>query len=141
MRQNGLRARPPRSYCVTTKSDHRKSAPNLLNRQFVFLRANSAWTSDITYVGTAQEWLYVATVMDFATRKVIGLAMRTDMTQQLVIDALDQAIARQHPAAGLILHSDRGVQYSSEAYRTILRAHGFRQSMSRKGNCWDNAPG
>lgn len=140
MRQDGLRARPRRSYCVTTKSDHSKASPNLLKRRFVFSQANVAWTSDITFVQTAQKWLYVATVMDLATRKIIGLAMRADMTEQLVIDALEQAIARQQPAAGVILHSDRGVQYSSGAYRRILGAHGVRQSMSRKGNCWDNAP-
>lgn len=141
MRSDGLRARPKRRYVVTTTSDHRKASPNLLNRNFAAARPNQAWTSDITYVPIGRDaFLYVAIVMDLCTRKVVGLAMRDDLSQQLVIDALRQAIDRQQPKAGLLLHSDRGVQYSSDAYRAILREHGFRQSMSRKGNCWDNAP-
>jgi transposase InsO family protein len=141
MRQDGLRARPKRKYAVTTCSDHRTASPNVLDRRFTIARPNQVWTSDITYIPTRQdEWLYVATVMDLCTRKIVGLAMRDDLSQQLVIDALQQAIDRQQPEAGLLLHSDRGVQYSSDAYRAMLREHGFRQSMSRKGNCWDNAP-
>lgn len=139
MRQEGLRARSKRKFAVTTHSDHRAASPNLLN--FTVAQPNRVWTCDITYIPTKQdEWLYVATVMDLCTRKIVGLAMRDDLSQQLVSDALRQAIDRQHPEAGLLLHSDRGVQYSSEAYRALVRAHGFRQSMSRKGNCWDNAP-
>lgn len=142
MRSDGLRARPKRKYAVTTCSDHRKASPNLLDRQFQVALPNHAWTSDITYVPIRQgAFLYVATVMDLCTRKIVGLAMRDDLSQQLVIDALRQAIDRQRPKAGLLLHSDRGVQYSADAYRAILREHGFRQSMSRKGNCWDNALG
>jgi len=140
MRQGGLRARPKRRYVVTTCSDHRKASPNVLDRNFAAARPNQIWASDITYIPTRQDrWLYVATVMDLCTRKIVGLAMRDDLSQQLVIDALRQAIDRQQPKAGLLLHSDRGVQYSSDAYRAILREHGIRQSMSRKGNCWDNA--
>ncbi|MHB8392246.1 MAG: IS3 family transposase [Acidobacteriaceae bacterium] len=141
MRQDGLRARPKRRYVVTTTSDHRKASPNLLDRDFTVARSNQAWLSDITYVPIGRNaFLYVAVVMDLCTRKVVGLAMRDDLSRQLVIDALRQAIDRQRPKAGLLLHSDRGVQYSADAYRAILREHGFRQSMSRKGNCWDNAP-
>jgi putative transposase len=141
MRQDGLRARPTRRYVVTTTSDHRTASPHLLDRNFAVARPNQVWTSDITYIETRQEsFLYVATVMDLCTRKIVGLAMRDNLSQQLVIDALRQAIGRQHPEAGLLLHSDRGVQYSADAYRAILRERGFRQSMSRKGNCWDNAP-
>jgi transposase InsO family protein len=141
MRQDGLRARPKRRYVITTTSDHRKASLNLLDRNFAVARPNQAWTSDITYVPIGRDaFLYVATVMDLCTRKIVGLAMRDDLSQHLVIDALRQAIDRQHPEAGLLLHSDRGVQYSSETYRAIVRDHGFRQSMSRKGNCWDNAP-
>jgi transposase InsO family protein len=140
MRAAGLLARPKRRWTRTTQSDHRMASPNLLARQFAVATPNTVWTSDITYIPTGQDWLYVATVMDLATRKIVGLAMRDDLSQQLVIDALTQALHRQQPAAGLLLHSDRGVQYSAEAYRAILRTHGIRQSMSRKGNCWDNAP-
>ena len=141
MRQDGLRARAKRRYVVTTTSDHRKASPNLLDRNFHAARPNQVWTSDITYVPIDRDaFLYVAVVMDLCTRKVVGLAMRDDLSQQLVIDALRQAIDRQQPKAGLLLHSDRGVQYSADAYRAILRENGFRQSMSRKGNCWDNAP-
>ena len=141
MRQDGLRARSKRRYVLTTTSDHRKASPNLLDRNFAVARPNQVWVSDITYIEARQEsFLYVATVMDLCTRKIVGLAMRDDLSQQLVIDALGQALDRQRPEAGLLLHSDRGVQYSSDAYRAILREHGFRQSMSRKGNCWDNAP-
>ena len=97
-------------------------------------------TSDITYVATNEGWLFVATVLDLCTRKIVGLAMRSDMTAGLVSEALEAAIARRDLKPGMIVHSDRGVQYSSDAYRSIIAKHGFRPSMSRKGNCWDNAP-
>ena len=142
MREDRMAARPTRRFAVTTHSDHRAASPNLLDRQFAVTMPNTVWTSDITDVPTGRDrWLYGATVMDRCTRKIVGLAMRGDLSQQLVIDALRQAIDRQQPGAGLLLHSDRGVQYSSKAYRRLLVAHGFRQSMSRKGNGWDNAPG
>ena len=141
MREDRMAARPKRRFAVTTRSNHRLASPNLLDRQFAVTMPNTVWTSDITYVPTGRDrWLYVATVMDLCTRKIVGLAMRGDLSQHLVIDALRQAIDRQQPGTGLLLHSDRGVQYSSKAYRRLIAAHGFRQSMSRKGNCWDNAP-
>lgn len=140
MRLDGLKARAKRKYCRTTISDHRKASPNLLDRQFEVAQPDRVLTSDITYVATNEGWLYVATVLDLCTRKIVGLAMRSDMTAELVSQALEQAIARRDLKAGMILHSDRGVQYSSDAYRSIITKHGFRQSMSRKGNCWDNAP-
>ncbi len=140
MREDRMAARQKRRFVVTTQSDHRKASPNLLDRNFRVSRPNEAWTSDITYIETRQGWLYVATVMDLCTRKIVGLSMRADLSQELVRHALRQAIQRTRPTKGLVLHSDRGVQYSSDAYRAILRKHGFRQSMSRKGNCWDNAP-
>lgn len=140
MRENQMAARQRRRYVVTTKSDHRKASPNLLDRHFYILKPNVAWTADITYVETRQGWLFVATVMDLCTRKIVGLSMRADLSQELVLHALRQAIERAQPPEGLLLHSDRGVQYSSDAYRALIRTHGFRQSMSRKGNCWDNAP-
>ena len=140
MREDGLKARAKRKYCRTTISDHRKASPNLLDRQFQIAVPDRVLTSDITYVSTNEGWLFVATVLDLCTRKIVGLAMRSDMTAELVSEALDQAIARRDLKAGMILHSDRGVQYSSDAYRSIIAKHGFHQSMSRKGNCWDNAP-
>ena len=140
MRLDGLAARVKRRYCRTTISDHRKASPNLIQRQFNVAVPDRVLTSDITYVPTNEGWLYVATVLDLCTRKVVGLAMRSDMTAALVSDALEQAIARRGLKEGMVLHSDRGVQYSSDAYRSIIAQHGFRQSMSRKGDCWDNAP-
>lgn len=140
MHEEGLHARTKRKYCRTTISDHRKASPNLLDRQFSVSVPDRVLTSDITYVATNEGWLFVATVLDLCTRKIVGLAMRSDMTAELVSEALEGAITRRDLKAGMILHSDRGVQYSSDAYRSIIAKHGFRQSMSRKGNCWDNAP-
>lgn len=140
MQADGLRARVRRAYCRTTVSDHRLASANLLDRQFAVSEPDRALTADITYVHTGEGVLYVATVMDLCTRKIVGLSMRGDMEATLVCDALRQAISRQALRPGVLLHSDRGVQYSSAAYRSIIAAHGFRQSMSRKGNCWDNAP-
>ena len=140
MREDGLKARAKRKYCRTTISDHRKASPNVLDRQFQAAAPDRVLTSDITYVHTNEGILFVATVLDLCTRKIVGLAMRSDMTAQLVSEALEAAIARRDLQPGMILHSDRGVQYSSDVYRSIIAKHGFHQSMSRKGNCWDNAP-
>lgn len=140
MRLDGLAARMKRRYCRTTISDHRLASPNLLQRQFDVAAPDRVLTSDITYVSTNEGWLYVATVLDLCTRKIIGLSMRSDMTAELVSDALTQATRRRTLTSGTIVHSDRGVQYSSDAYRSIIAKHGFIQSMSRKGDCWDNAP-
>jgi transposase InsO family protein len=140
MRAHGLAARVKRRYCRTTISDHRKASENLIKRQFAVTTADTVMTCDITYVPTAEGWLYVAPVMDLCTRKIVGLSMRSDMTVELVSDALEQAITRRQLTPGTILHSDRGVQYSSDVYRSIIAKHGFIQSMSRKGDCWDNAP-
>ena len=140
MRLDGLKARAKRKYCRTTISDHRTASPNLLDRQFDVAQPDCVLTSDITYVATNEGFLFVATVLDLCTRKIVGLAMRSDMTAQLVSEALEAAITRRDLKPGMILHSDRGVQYSSDAYRGIIARHGFRQSMSRKGDCWDNAP-
>jgi len=140
MREDGLKARAKRKYCRTTISDHRKASPNLLDRQFAVAQPDRVLTSDITYIATNEGFLFVAVVLDLCTRKIVGLAMRSDMTAELVTEALEQAIARRDLRAEILLHSDRGVQYSSDAYRSIIAAHGFRQSMSRKGDCWDNAP-
>lgn len=114
-------------------------APNLLNRDFTADRPNQAWVTDITFVPTRRGWLYVAVMVDLFARQVVGWAMSSRIDQQLVLDALDMAIKRRNPKPGLVVHSDQGQQYASAAYRSMLQRHGVLQSMSRKGNCLDNA--
>jgi len=142
MRQHGLRARAPRRYRVcTTDSKHcLPVAANLLDQNFVADQPNQVWLADITYIPTSEGWLYLAVILDLFTRKVVGWAMRDHMRAELTIAALTMAIQRQRPGAGLIHHSDRGSQYAAGDYRDILQAAAIIQSMSRKGNCWDNAP-
>jgi len=142
MRHHGIRARAPRRYRVcTTDSKHSLPvAPNLLDQNFVADRPNQVWLADITYIPTAEGWLYLAVILDLFTRKVVGWAMRDHMRAELTIAALTMAIQRRRPRAGLIHHSDRGSQYAAGDYRDILRAAAITRSMSRKGNCWDNAP-
>jgi len=142
MRHHGIRARAPRRYRVcTTDSKHSLPvAPNLLDQNFVADRPNQVWLADITYIPTAEGWLYLAVILDLSTRKVVGWAMRDHMRAELTIAALTMAIQRRRPRAGLIHHSDRGSQYAAGDYRDILRAAAVTQSMSRKANCWDNAP-
>ena len=142
MRQHGIRARAPRRYRVcTTDSKHSLPvAPNLLDRNFVADRPNQVWLADITYIATGEGWLYLAVILDLFTRKVVGWAMRDHMRAELTIAALTMAIQRRRPGAGLIHHSDRGSQYAAGDYRDILGRAIIIQSMSRKGNCWDNAP-
>jgi len=142
MRQHGIRARAPRRYRVcTTDSKHSLPvAPNLLDRNFVADRPNQVWLADITYIATGEGWLYLAMILDLFTRKVVGWAMRDHMRAELTIAALTMAIQRRRPGAGLIHHSDRGSQYAAGDYRDIIRGATIIQSMSRKGNCWDNAP-
>ena len=140
MKQLGLTVKIKRKYRVTTQSKHHHPvADNVLNREFNPGRPNQAWVSDITYVWTVQGWLYLAVVMDLCSRRIVGWCMDKTMTQALAIRALMMAINLRRPPAGLIHHSDRGSQYCSEAYQTMLKQHGIRPSMSRKGNCWDNA--
>ena len=142
MRQHGLRARAPRRYRVcTTDSKHSfPVAANLLDQNFVADQPNQVWLADITYIPTSEGWLYLAVILDLFTRKVVGWAMRDHMRAELTIAALTMAIQRQRPGAGLIHHSDRGSQYAAGDYRDILQTAAIIQSMSRKGNCWDNAP-
>lgn len=140
MKANSIKAKRRRAYRITTQSNHALARPNLLDRLFTVSAPDRFWTSDITYVATREGWLFVATVMDLYSRKIVGLAMRADLSKELVTEALTQALARRRPAPGLLLHSDRGSQYCSWSYREILHQHGITQSMSRKGNCWDNAP-
>jgi len=115
-------------------------APNLLGRQFAVSVPNRVWTSDITYIATDEGWLYLAAVIDLFSRQIVGWSMQPRMKKELVIDALRMAWFRRHPKPGLIFHSDRGSQYCSAEFQAALAAYGMRSSMSRKGDCWDNAP-
>jgi transposase InsO family protein len=140
MRQAALKPVWKRKFVHTTNSKHDLPvAANLLNRQFNPPAPNMAYVSDITYVRTGAGWLYLAVVLDLYARKVVGWAMAPSMPAKLVCDALRMAIQQRQPAPGLIVHSDRGSQYASELYQDLLLQHGFVCSMSRKGNCWDNA--
>ena len=142
MRITRIRAKSHRKFRVsTTDSNHpRPIAPNLVNREFEPSQRNETWTTDITYIPTAEGWLYRAVVEDLFTRKIVGWAMSPSMESRLVVDALEMAVQREHPGEGLVAHSDRGVQYASDHYQQLLTKHGITCSMSRKGNCWDNAP-
>lgn len=140
MKAHGLLAVTKRKFKVTTDSRHNHPvAENLLQRNFTADRPNQVWVTDITYVPTLEGWLYLATVMDLYSRQIVGWAMGHNLTQELVIKALLQAIGRRNPPEGLIHHSDRGCQYASCEYQKLLKKHGFLPSMSRKGDCYDNA--
>ena len=140
MKVHGLRARGKRKFKATTNSSHGLPvSPNLLERRFAVEAPNRVWAGDITYVWTQEGWLYLAVVIDLFSRQVVGFAMSERMTRQLVIDALRMAWFRRKPALGLIFHSDRGSQYASKAFAKQLEAFAMRPSMSRKGDCWDNA--
>ena len=140
MQESGLRAKTARKYKATTDSNHALPiAPNLLERRFDVDRRNTAWVSDITYLWTRQGWMYLAVIIDLYSRKVVGWSLRERMTAELVCEALDAAVRARRPPKGLVFHSDRGSQYASKAFRRRLFRYRMRQSMSRKGNCWDNA--
>jgi transposase InsO family protein len=140
MRQHGLRSAWKRKFVHTTDSKHALPiSPNVLDRPFNPTQPNQAWVTDITYIRTRSGWLYLAVVLDLFARKVVGWAMAPDMQATLVCRALQLAIAQRRPAPGLIVHSDRGSQYASAAHQALLAQHGLVGSMSRKGNCWDNA--
>ena len=142
MRRHGIRAIMARPRRVrTTDSRHGfPIAPNLVERNFIATAPNQIWLADITYVETDQGWLYLATIMDLYSRKIVGWAMADHLRAELPMAALAMAIATQRPAAGLIHHSDRGVQYASAEYRKMMQSAGFRASISRKADCYDNAP-
>lgn len=141
MREMGLQARHKRQFKVTTNSNHNyQPAENLLERRFQVAGPNQVWVADITYIRTFEGWLYLAAVMDLYSRKIVGWSMSETMKTALATSALKMAIQRRRPNKGLMHHSDRGVQYASNDYRKILTNHGMICSMSRKGNCWDNAP-
>ena len=140
MKANGIKARTKLKFKATTDSKHNLPvAPNLLNQRFTADGPDSVWVSDITYISTNEGWLYLAGVLDLYNRQVVGWSADQRMTRQLTIDALEKAIIRRSPGPGLIHHSDRGLQYAARDYQQILKQHGMIVSMSRKGNCYDNA--
>jgi transposase InsO family protein len=141
MREKGLRSCIMKKFSVqTTNSNHKLPvASNVLNQQFHTTAPNKIWVTDITYIWTRQGRLYLACVMDLFTRKIVGWSLKTRMTNELVLEALDRAIEAQRPEPGLLHHSDRGSQYASQEYQERLQKYGIVGSMSRKGNCYDNA--
>ena len=140
MRDAGVQVRHRKKYKVTTNSNHQQPVfKNKLNRQFNVAIPNQVYVGDITYIWTQEGWLYLAVVIDLFSRKVVGWSIGARMKAKLVCDALRMAIWRRQPEAGLIVHSDRGSQYASREYRKLLEIHGFAGSMSRVGDCFDNA--
>lgn len=142
MKQAGIRAKTARKFRVCT-TDYRHShpvAPNVVDRNVTLSRKNATWTADVTYIPTGEGWLYLAAVEDLYSRKIVGWSMSERMESRLVVDALEMAIPRELPGEGLTTHSDRGSQYASAHYRRLLEKHSITCSMSRQGNCWDNAP-
>jgi len=141
MKLEGLRSKLAKKYKATTNSKHHLPvAENILNREFTATKPNMKMVSDITYLWTDEGWLYIAAVMDLCGQKIVGFSMSERMTKELVINALDSACRRYKLPQGALIHSDRGSQYCSNDYQNYLKRHGFICSMSRKGNCWDNAP-
>jgi putative transposase len=141
MRRAGIAAKAARKFRRTTDSGHGLPvAENLLDRRFDPTAANRAWVADLTFIPTRQGWLYLAAVEDLYSRMVVGWALDARMTSRLVVDALAMAVRRRLPGEELLAHSDRGSQYASAHYRQLLARHGITCSMSRRGNCWDNAP-
>ncbi len=140
MKENGITGTPPKPFKRTTDSKHDLAvADNVVNREFTVEAPDTVWATDITYVRTWEGWMYLAVVIDLFSRRVIGWSMATHMRTDLVMDALTAALGRRLPALNMIHHSDRGSQYASHDYREALRNNGIVCSMSRKGNCWDNA--
>jgi len=140
MQRAGIRSKHRRKFRVTTQSNHRRPiAPNLLARQFTSTAPNRVWVGDITFIWTAEGWLYLAVVIDLFSRAVVGWAMSERVTDDLTLAALRMAVETRPAGPGLIHHSDQGSQYTSDAYRRVLADRGFVASMSRRGNCWDNA--
>ena len=141
MRQLGLKAKTPKRFKLTTDSKHSLPvASNILDRKFDVQVPNTVWTADISYVWTYEGWLYLSVVMDLYSRQIVGWATNEQMKKQLVLDALAMAYWQRKPSKGLLHHSDRGSQYASHEYQRQLQFYGMTASMSRKGNCWDNAP-
>ncbi len=140
MKKAGIHAVTKKKYRVTTDSKHaHQIAVNHLNRNLKVDKPNKFWVADITYIFTQEGWLYLSTIMDLYFRKIVGWSMKNRITKDLVIEALNMAIKQRKPGRDLLLHSDRGSQYASYCYQVLLSKKGIRCSMSRKGNCWDNA--
>ena len=140
MKESNLVCKTKRKFKATTDSKHNKQvSPNLLARKFNVPQANQYWVGDITYVPTGEGWLYLSTVIDLYSRKVVGWSMSNNMKAELVNNALLMALWQRKPLKGLIWHTDRGSQYASDSHRVIIKQHHIIQSMSRKGDCWDNA--
>ena len=141
MKQEGIRAIVPRKFKATTDSKHNLPvAPNLLKQDFDVKEPNKVWLADITYIFTAEGWLYLASIMDLGSRRIKGWSMNNRINKELTLDALKMAICNNPETKGIIHHSDRGSQYASREYQKLLKDNALICSMSRKGNCWDNAP-
>ena len=140
MKEHGIQPKTRRKFKVTTDSKHNKPIhANHLSRQFNAESVNERWVSDITYLPTVEGWLYLAAIMDLYSRKIVGWAMSDRLKESLVVNALNMALLQREIGAKLLLHSDRGSQYASENFQQLLNRHGIQCSMSRKGDCWDNA--
>lgn len=141
MRKNSIQSKIRKKWKPVTQTNSEQPfiAPNLLKQNFTTYAQNVVWVSDITYVHTNEGWLYVAAILDLYSRKIVGLSMSGRPDTEMVLQALQQAVCHRQPKPGLVLHSDRGCQYTSSAYRDFLKKCGFAQSMSAKGNCYDNA--
>jgi transposase InsO family protein len=141
MREDGLSSRKRRKFALTTDSTHSEAvAPNVLGRAFEVENLDTVWVGDITYIPTREGWLYLAVLLDLCSRKVVGWSTSESLAEGLTLAALDRALLERRPSVGLLHHSDRGSQYASYEYQKKLRQRGLVPSMSRKGNCWDNAP-
>lgn len=140
MKLAGVAAKQKKKFKATTDSKHNLPvAPNLLNRQFKVEAPDQVYVSDITYIWTAEGWLYLAVILDLFSRQIVGWSLNRRMTRKLIMNALRMAIWRRHPGPGLVFHSDRGSQYCSNDCQEMLKVHEMKSSMSRKGDCWDNA--
>ena len=141
MRENSIRAKQKKKFKATTDSKHcHPVSPNLLQRNFEADMPDRKWLADITYIPTREGWLYLAAILDLHSKIIVGWSMARRMTKRLVLEALEMAVGRRHPGSGLVHHTDRGSQYACADYQRALRSHGMICSMSRKGDCWDNAP-
>ncbi len=140
MKEMGLRCKTTKKFVVTTDSKHKQPvAPNLLDRNFSVSAPNTTWVSDITYIKVGAKWHYLTVFIDLFSRAIVGWDLSESLESKSAIYALKKAIMRRRPAPGLMIHSDRGIQYASSSFRAVLTQNGYIQSMSRKGNCWDNA--
>ncbi len=141
MQREGITAHYKKRFVVTTNSTHSLAiAPNLLERNFATSSPNKVWTTDITYIATNEGWLFLAVMLDLHSRRVVGWSLQSHMQSSLVTNALRMAYFRRRPEPGLIVHSDRGSQYCGQEFQSALAGYGMKSSMSRKGDCWDNAP-